>query len=140
MSKAVTVAIVDDSRDLRENIGGYLSAFPRNFLLASNHTADAADLAREVASDWIAEKSAGRRLDGILTLGENATDGHHRVRARALKTLVPDILADDVADRYLTTAKRFSRLWPRGPVGICSNGSVRRSCWQRSGKSWREAR
>jgi hypothetical protein len=28
MSKVITIAIVDDSSDLRENIGGYLGAFP----------------------------------------------------------------------------------------------------------------
>jgi DNA-binding NarL/FixJ family response regulator len=82
MSKAVTVAIVDDSRDLRENIGGYLSAFPE-FRCEQFYAT-----AREAVIGLPKNPPDVVLMD--INLGENATDGIECVRA--LKTLVPDIL------------------------------------------------
>ncbi len=82
MSKVITIAIVDDSPDLRENIGGYLRAFPEFRCVNSYATA------RE-AIDGIPKNPPDVVLMDI-NLGENATDGIECVRA--LKTLMPDIL------------------------------------------------
>lgn len=82
MSKVITIAIVDDAPDLRENIGGYLGAFPEFRCLN-------------------AYASAHEALQGLpknppdvvlmdINLGHHATDGIECVRA--LKSLLPDVL------------------------------------------------
>jgi DNA-binding NarL/FixJ family response regulator len=81
MSKVITIAIVDDSADLRENIGGYLGAFP-GFRCVSSYAS-----AREAL-----EGLPGNPPDVVLmdiNLGEHATDGIECVRS--LKSLLPGV-------------------------------------------------
>lgn len=82
MSKVVTIAIVDDSSDLRENIGGYLGAFPEFRCLNAYATA------REALEGLPKNPPDVVLMD--INLGEQATDGIQCVRA--LKTLLPDVL------------------------------------------------
>ncbi len=82
MSKVTTIAIVDDSADLRENIGGYLGAFPEFRCINCYATArDALDGLPKAPPDVVL-------MD--INLGERATDGIDCVRA--LKILLPDVL------------------------------------------------
>jgi DNA-binding NarL/FixJ family response regulator len=82
MSKVVTIGIVDDSRDLRENIGGYLGAFPE---FRCTHTYATA---REALAGLPKNPPDVVLMD--INLGERATDGIECVRA--LKVLLPEIL------------------------------------------------
>ncbi len=82
MSKVITVAIVDDSEDLRENIGGYLGAFPEFRCISCYATASE-------ALDGLAKNPPDVVLMDI-NLGEHATDGIDCVRA--LKMSLPDIM------------------------------------------------
>jgi len=82
MNKVITIAIVDDSADLRENIGGYLGAFKEFRCLASY--ASARDALQGLP------KSSPDVVLMDINLGEHATDGIECVRA--LKTLLPDVL------------------------------------------------
>ena len=81
MSKPITIAIVDDSADLRENIGGYLGAFPEFRCLSAYATA------RE-ALEGLAKNPPDVVLMDI-NLEEHGTDGIECVRD--LKLLLPDI-------------------------------------------------
>jgi len=81
VSKPVKIALVDDSRDLRENIVGYLEAFPEFKWVNTYATAQAAlaGLPRD-------------RPDVVLmdiNLGEHAMDGIECVRQ--LKIILPDV-------------------------------------------------
>ncbi|HEX3720346.1 MAG TPA: response regulator transcription factor [Verrucomicrobiae bacterium] len=82
MSKVVTIGIVDDSRDLRENIGGYLGAFPEFRCTHAYATA------REALAGLPKNPPDVVLMD--INLGERATDGIECVRA--LKVLLPEIL------------------------------------------------
>ncbi len=82
MNKVITIAIVDDSADLRENIGGYLGAFKEFRCLTSYASA------REALQGL--PKSSPDVVLMDINLGENATDGIECVRA--LKILLPDVL------------------------------------------------
>jgi DNA-binding NarL/FixJ family response regulator len=73
---------VDDSSDLRENIGGYLGAFAE-FRCASSYAS-----AREALEGLPKNPPDVVLMD--INLGEHATDGIECVRA--LKTLLPDVL------------------------------------------------
>lgn len=82
MSKVITIGIVDDSRDLRENIGGYLGAFPEFRCTHCYATA------REALAGLPKNPPDVVLMD--INLGERATDGIECVRA--LKVLLPEIL------------------------------------------------
>ncbi len=82
MSKPITISIVDDSSDLRENIGGYLGAFPEFRCISSFATAQA-------ALEGLPKNPPDVVLMDI-NLGEHAPDGIECVRS--LKTLLPNIL------------------------------------------------
>jgi DNA-binding NarL/FixJ family response regulator len=82
MSKPITISIVDDSPDLRENIGGYLGAFPEfKCLSAYANVREALEGLPKNPPDVVL-------MD--INLGENAPDGIECVRA--LKTLLPNVL------------------------------------------------
>jgi DNA-binding NarL/FixJ family response regulator len=81
MSKPITIAIVDDSADLRENIGGYLGAFPEFRCMGAYASAHEA-----------LEGLPKRPTDVVLmdiNLEERGTDGIECVRD--LKVLLPNI-------------------------------------------------
>lgn len=82
MKKAITIAIVDDSADLREHIGGYLEAFPEF------HCLNGYASARQALEGLPKNQPEVVLMD--INLGENATDGIECVRA--LKTLLPNVL------------------------------------------------
>jgi DNA-binding NarL/FixJ family response regulator len=82
MNKVITIAIVDDSSDLRENIGGYLGAFPEFRCL------NACASARQALEELPKHPPDVVLMD--INLGEHATDGIECVRE--LKTLLPEIL------------------------------------------------
>jgi DNA-binding NarL/FixJ family response regulator len=82
MSKVITISIVDDSADLRENIGGYLGAF-KEFQCVSSYAS-----AREALEGLPKNPPDVVLMD--INLGEHATDGIECVRV--LKTLLPDVL------------------------------------------------
>jgi DNA-binding NarL/FixJ family response regulator len=81
MSKVITIAIVDDSSDLRENIGGYLGAFPEFRCISSYATA------KEALAGLPKNPPDVVLMD--INLGERATDGIECVRS--LKTLLPGV-------------------------------------------------
>jgi len=81
MSKVTTIAIVDDSADLRENIGSYLGAFPE-FRCINCYAS-----AREALEGLPKNPPAVVLMD--INLGEHATDGIECVRC--LKTLLPEV-------------------------------------------------
>src|SRR5208282_2436014 len=74
--------IVDDAPDLRENIGGYLGAFPEFRCVASYATA-------HEALEGLAKNPSDVVLMDI-NLGEHSPDGIECVRA--LKALLPGVL------------------------------------------------
>lgn len=81
MSKVITISIVDDSSDLRENIGGYIRAFPEFSCISSFATAKKA-----------LEELPKNPPDVVLmdiNLGQHGPDGIECVRS--LKTLLPDV-------------------------------------------------
>ncbi|HEY3860854.1 MAG TPA: response regulator transcription factor [Verrucomicrobiae bacterium] len=82
MSEVITIAIVDDSRDLRENIGGYLREFPefQNVQCYSTAQEALAELPKNPPDVVLMD----------INLGENEPDGIECVRS--LKMLMPDIL------------------------------------------------
>jgi DNA-binding NarL/FixJ family response regulator len=80
MSKPITIAIVDDSADLRENIGGYLGAFPEFRCINAYATA------RQALEGLPRHPPDVVLMDINL---EDATDGIECVRA--LKLLLPNI-------------------------------------------------
>lgn len=82
MNKVITISIVDDSSDLRENIGGYLGAFPEFRCISAYPSA-------AEALEGLPKKPADVVLMDI-NLGENETDGIECVRL--LKTLLPESL------------------------------------------------
>ena len=82
MNKVITIAIVDDSPDLRDNIAGYLGAFPEFRCLSAYATA------REALEGLPKTPPDVVLMD--INLGEEATDGIECVRA--LKVLLPDVL------------------------------------------------
>ncbi len=81
MSKPVKVAIVDDSPDLRENIAGYLEAFPEFRCINTYATA------REALAGLPRDLPDVVLMD--INLGDHAMDGIECVRR--LKTLLPDV-------------------------------------------------
>jgi DNA-binding NarL/FixJ family response regulator len=81
MSTTITIAIVDDCADLRENIGGYLGAFPEIRCISSYATARA-------ALEGLPENPPDVVLMDI-NLGEHVTDGIECVRS--LKMLLPEV-------------------------------------------------
>jgi DNA-binding NarL/FixJ family response regulator len=81
MSKVITIAIVDDSADLRENIGGYLGAFPEFRCINTYATA------REALEGLPRNPPDVVLMD--INLEEHATDGIECVRS--LKILLPDV-------------------------------------------------
>lgn len=82
MSKIISISIVDDSPDLRENIGGYLGAFPEFRCLSTYATA------REALEGLPKNPPDVVLMD--INLGEHAPDGIECVRA--LKAALPDVL------------------------------------------------
>jgi DNA-binding NarL/FixJ family response regulator len=82
VSKVITISIVDDAPDLRENIGGYLGAFPEFRCVASYATA-------HEALEGLAKNPSDVVLMDI-NLGEHSPDGIECVRA--LKALLPGVL------------------------------------------------
>jgi DNA-binding NarL/FixJ family response regulator len=82
MSKIISIAIVDDSPDLRENIGGYLGAFP-GFRCVNTYAS-----AREALEGLPKNPPDVVLMD--INLGAHATDGIECVHA--LKTVLPDVL------------------------------------------------
>jgi DNA-binding NarL/FixJ family response regulator len=82
VSKIITISIVDDALDLRENIGGYLEAFPEFRCVASYATA------QEALTGLVKNPPDVVLMD--INLGEHSPDGIECVRA--LKTLLPDVL------------------------------------------------
>jgi DNA-binding NarL/FixJ family response regulator len=81
MTKPITVAIVDDSADLRENIGGYLGAFPEFRCISAYATA------REALEGLPKHPPNVVLMD--INLEEHATDGIECVRA--LKLVLPEV-------------------------------------------------
>ncbi len=81
MNRPITISIVDDSSDLRENIGGYLGAFPEFRCVSSYATAQAAleGLPRNPPDVVLMD----------INLGVHAPDGIECVRS--LKMLLPNI-------------------------------------------------
>jgi DNA-binding NarL/FixJ family response regulator len=82
MSKVINISIVDDSPDLRENIGGYIRSFPEFRCVSSFATAQEA-----------LEELPKNPPDVVLmdiNLGKHGPDGIECVRS--LKTLLPDVL------------------------------------------------
>src|SRR5271170_251786 len=81
MNKVITIAIVDDSPDLRENIGGYLGAFPEFRCIGS------------YASSQEALEGLPRNPPDVvlmdINLGQHAPDGIDCVRA--LKMALPEV-------------------------------------------------
>jgi DNA-binding NarL/FixJ family response regulator len=81
MNRVITISIVDDSSDLRENISGYLGAFPEFRCISSYATARA-------ALEGLPKNPPDVVLMDI-NLGVHAPDGIECVRS--LKTLLPNI-------------------------------------------------
>jgi len=81
MSKPIKISLVDDSPDLRENIVGYLEAFPEFECL---HTYASAE---EALADL--PKAAPDIVLMDINLGANAMDGIECVRR--LKTMLPKV-------------------------------------------------
>src|SRR6266850_840333 len=81
MSKSITIAIVDDSADLRENIAGYLNASPGFRCLSAYASADDALAGLPLTTPDVV------LMD--INLGKHSMDGIECVRR--LKTLLPRV-------------------------------------------------
>jgi DNA-binding NarL/FixJ family response regulator len=81
MTKVITISIVDDSADLRENIGGYLGAFPEF------HCTSAYASAHEALEGLPKNPPDVVLMD--INLDEDGMDGIDCVRS--LKTVLPDL-------------------------------------------------